>query len=306
MADSSRVSVRAALETVFGTPPAGGATWKEIPITGINPRTNQETTQSQIIVSDAQIRDIIRTARTGAPDLSFELGYGWFDDILAAALRSDWDNDVLENGTTLRSLSLEVAFLDINQFILFSGLRVGTLGLSVQAGQIVTGTVSFMGKGGAISGSSSAGAFTAAADVTPLNAVDNISLLEEGGSTVLGDALAVELNLNNNPRGRPALGTIDPTGIGLGQFQVEGTLTAYFEDDSLYSKFLGFTPSNLDLEFTDANGNELLIEVLALKYAGGDPDVGGNNEDVDIAHAFMAYRDASEGKTLRITRTDAA
>src|SRR5690606_35165316 len=136
-------------------------------------------------------------------------------------------------------------------------------------GEIVTGSLGFMGKTSAIAGST-VGSSTAGAATTsdPMNCVDHISALTEGGSSV--ELLSLELTVANGLRVQPRLGSLTPDGIGYGWFNVTGTIEAYFADATLLTKYFNNTQSSARITLTDGAGNVYVFDIPALRYTDGE------------------------------------
>lgn len=319
MSDASRVVVRAIAESTFGTTPS--AALKTLRTTGFRLKRATQGTVSQEIRSDRQITDWVRTGAHVEGEIPFELIYGNLDqtgcDFLAAAVgASGWTadtdlagaqvgTDLLENGTATKSFTLEAEYNDLTLFHAFKGCRVNALNLSITPGQIITGSLGFMGKidtdpAGATAGT---GAASAAVTGSPMNAVDHVSALTEGGSAI--ELLQLDLAIANGLRLQQIIGSLSPDGIGYGRLAVTGSMRLYFADAALITKYNAATESSLGLTLSDAAGNEYQIQLDAIKYSDFDKPNDGPEGDIIATVPFQAFMDATTGKTIRATRTDA-
>lgn len=314
MADASRVQVRYVAESTWGTTPASAMT--NFRATSARLAAVNNTIITEELRSDGQVADMVRVGVSATASIGFELSYGTLDDFLEGALRSTWatdtglsgaesGTDLLANGTTLKSYTLEGEFSDITQFLILKGCRVGQVSLSFRNQATVTGTIDFTGKVASIAQvTAGTGAATAATTTDVMSAV-NVSGFTEGGSST--EVLAWDLTINNNVRTQPILGTAASSmkGIGLGRFVVTGSLETYFADETLYEKYLDFTATTHALTVADAAGNTYVFSLPRVRYTDGNPDVTGNDTDVILPQAFQAVYDSSTGKTLRVARTAA-
>lgn len=213
----------------------------------------------------------------------------------------------LRNGTTKKSYLLEKRFTDLSpvQSLYYTGMRVGSGDISVVPGEILTGTLSFLGKRGfAQNGplSDVAGITDVAAPAFDVaNAVDNVSTLRLDGSTLDADLTQITFAVNNNTRNKPAVANLGNIDIGLGRFNVEGNITAYFSDRVLYDKFLAFTAHSWEFA-VDVSGNAYLFEFPSIKFSNGVIVAEGNDGDVVANMDFQARRDPTKGYTLAINR----
>ena len=205
---------------------------------------------------------------------------------------------MLRNGTTLRSFSIEQAFLDIGQYHKFSGQRVGSMSLNVEAGSIVTGSFGLQGATVAQNTSTYANSTTAATTTSVLNATSNVGTIIEGGSTLSTALQAITLNLDNGLRNQMAIASKYPQGIGQGRQTVTGSIRAYFEDETLYTKFLNHTYSSLVFDLSDAAGNRIHIELPRIQFMNDAPSPGGIDQDIMEDLQFQAV--ANTGQTHQI------
>lgn len=310
MADSSRAQLYFLEETVWGTTPA--AALKALRFTGESLKPETDGTTSSEIRSDRQVTDWIRTGERAAGDVNFELSYGTFDNLLEGALGARWvvdggglGIDLLENGTVPISFTLEKHLADVAEFLTYRGMRVGRLALSVRPGSILTGTFAFAGKNETTAGVTAGTGAAVAATTTPvMNAVDNVSLINEGGAA-FADVMGIDLTVENNLRQQSALANLSSVGVGRGRCVVTGTIEAYFRNRTLYDKAKNAAASSLSFTLTDSAGNAYGITIPKLKYTGREVTVGGNDQDIMVRLPFQSIRDAATDASIQITRNPA-
>ena len=211
-------------------------------------------------------------------------------------------------GTTRKSFSIEKEFSDKTQFLLFRGMEVSQVQVAVGAGEIMTGTFSFLGGSTARAGTTfGTGGPTAAGTNDVLNGVNDIADIFEGGAALGAGIYITRLafTINNNSRGLPAIGTLGSVDLGHGEFNVTGEATMYFEDGTIYDKFIAGTESDLSFSAADAAGNRYHINFPRIKYATAPVVTPGGNQDVFINLTFQALRDQTYGTTMQIARSPA-
>lgn len=312
MSESNRMAFRYLKETVWGTTPA--AAMKTLRVTGESINDVTATTESQEIRSDRQLADIIRVGKSAAGDVNFELSYGTLDEFLEAALCSTWQTDqglagaeigtdLLENGTTKSSFSLEKQFEDLtNVFLSTKGFRINTLNLNFALRSVITGSFGGMGKRLVPAAASIGTGAAVVAGTNPVISVIDVASMSEGGAAFTA-ATEFSIAIANNLRVQDALGSIDPYGIGYGGFRVTGTLTAYFESLALYQKYSDFTQSSVAISITDSAGNAYVFDLPAVKYSAGEVVAGGGDQDVLVRMPYTSIIDSVSGQMLRVTRT---
>ena len=301
MTDTNRVSLYVLPETTWGTTPAAG-NFEELRYTGESLVFNVETASSSQIRSDRNVSDVVRTQASTSGDVQFELSYGSFDTLLEGLMMGTWATDVLKNGTTLKSFSIEKYFEGLNKYHTFKGLRVSSMSLDLGAGDMVTGSFAFLGKGIATGTSSaSTGTPTAANSNSIFNAVDNVTVLKEGGSTYSDKVMSLSLNVENNLRANQSVGSLEATRIGFGQFNVSGSMSVYFQNQGVFDKFVNGTDSSIEFTLSDGT-NSYNVLIPKVEYTAANVTAGGANSDVMAEVEFTAKYDATNDCTLKITR----
>lgn len=207
----------------------------------------------------------------------------------------------LTNGTTLKSLTMEKAFADKSLYHTYTGMVASQADFSLTAGEILTVNFGFQGKGH-VAGSSSAGTGgpTAAPTNPVMSSVANVARLLEGGASLAAGIYMRELKftINNNVRQRPALGVLGSVGSALGEMTVTGSCSIYFENNTLYNKYLNGTETSLAAVLTDASGNTYIFSMPRVKLSDGEVFAGSSNTDVMAMFQLQALRDPTSGQTM--------
>ena len=291
-------------EVTFGTTPATPA-MTLIRHTGTTLALAKETLQSEEVRSDRQIADFRHGNKSVGGDISGELIYGAYDDLLEATLGGTWTvdtptagTDQLKVGETLTSFTMRRFFSDITQYEVFTGVRFSGLSISIQPNQIATISLSCNGKD--MTTSNIAGATQNAANTNTPFSGHEAGTIKEGGTTYAG-ITGIELSLENGLESAFELGS-DTTGEHIiGRSNVTGTVTAYFSDQTLMNKFINETESSIEFTMTDPAGNTLRFVIPRVKYTGGQPDVSGEG-GVLLSMPFQALYDTTTSTNFFIER----
>lgn len=212
----------------------------------------------------------------------------------------------LRNGTTLHSYTVERSYADVSAFHVFEGMRIGSMTLEFATQAILTGTFGLNGKGLSADTSSVASTTTSPSVSDIMNASDNVGRIWEGGEAVTGIIFQnITVELTNNLRDQNKIGSADLAGIGAGRCEVTGTLTAYFEDNSLLTKFVNNTASNLRFQVTDEEGNSYIITLPRVKFTDHDSPAGGGNADVIQTIPFGATVDDTNTYAIQVDALNA-
>ena len=216
------------------------------------------------------------------------------------------------NGSSLnRSFTMEYAMTDISQFLPFQGLRVNSLSLDVQVGNIITGNFAMLGMShsGMVAATTLPGSPVASQALDVMNAVADVGILFEGGTSLMSAGSfvkSVKLEVTNNLRGQKALGVMGNAGIGLGELVTKGTLEMFVQDAAYYNKWFAGTNSSLSFGFADSAGNGYLVDLEKITFTDGSLSPGGLSDDAMLSLPFQAFYNAGTGRGIRITRAVAA
>lgn len=201
-------------------------------------------------------------------------------------------------GTAIKSFSYERRFTDVGVYTLMAGLRVNTMNLNVQPNSIITGSFGVLGKAGETTDTS----IDATPDAADTNSVmDSFSgAIYEGGS-LIGVVTSIEINVNNNLSPAFVVGDDELAAIFEERCNTSGTVVAFLQDETLMQKFEDETITSLKLKLSDGT-NFYQIKLPRVKYGDAAAPVSGFG-GVTVTMPFQAYRDPSEGASLRIEKS---
>jgi len=219
--------------------------------------------------------------------------------------------DKIGIGTTKKSFSMEKHFTELtNKALIYKGMMVSSMSLSVAYGALVSGGFSFVGLD-AYSVDAAVDFITNARTVTDPAAsqsmngsVDMPFIISDfsGDLTQLGFCIqSVELNLNNNELAKNCIGKAAAQDYSFNTANVEVTLSAYIADDnwdllkkklSQESFSLGFIVKNFDGFYA--------FYIPALQVSFDDPASSGPNQDIIVSMTGMGKVGPNGEKSLYI------
>jgi hypothetical protein len=145
-----------------------------------------------------------------------------------------------------------------------------------------------------------------------MNAVANVGQILEGSTlTALANTFIQELSFTiaNNLRGIQAIGYGYNVDVGVGQLGVTGNLNLYYEDTTIYDKYIAGTESGLSFKIeadmvdgVSGTGNAYIFTFPRVKFSTDNLNVGGLNTDIIENLAWQALRHATYGYTIAIDR----
>jgi len=234
------------------------------------------------------------------------------DDLFEALLGGTWSATgtaggspgTLKCGTNLKTKSFERQFLDIGQYEAFAGCIPSDLTLSFDPAKIIGGTWNIMGMSAPIMSSTSiqgSGTLTTPTTAPPCDTF--IGAITEGGSPI-AVATQCQMTIKTGRSLSPVIGSKFSPDIFMGTILVSGTLSAFFQDNSLATKFYNEVNSTLVLtanELPTSGQRKMVFTLPNIKYSGNKkspPPQGGVVQQLP----FEALYDVSSGTTLQIDR----
>lgn len=303
IANGAQHSLHYIAESTYGTTPST-PTWTPLPHTGTTLALTKDAIESEKLRGDRQVEDFRHGNKSIGGDVSSELEYGAFDDILEAVMCGTWATNVLKAGTTRRSFTLERKFADLAtaEFHRYTGVEFNSMAISIAPNAMVSTTFSVVGKDLALATSEVASS-TYSSDVgnTPFDSFTGS--ITEGGSSI-ATVTSLEMTIENGLEPLFSVGADTTNRPSIGKSRVTGTLTTYFDSKALYEKFINETASEIVCTLTDTAGNDIEIDIPNVKYNSGQPDVSGEGA-VTVAMDFVALYSSSDASQLVITRTAA-
>lgn len=289
-------------EVTFGTTPSGNFTTLPFNTSSLN--LSKDRVQGNEIQSDRIPRVDRHGNRQVGGDISVDLRKGDFDTLIECLMFNDFaTDDTITCGTTFKSLSIEDYAADIDQARLFTGCGVSSATFSIAPNQMVTTTFSIVGSDMAISTSEKT--VDAASSNQPFDSYSgDIFLNNVGGSdTAIANVTSLEFSVDNGLNPTFIVGTSATPQLEYGMAMVEGTLTAYFEDEALIDRFINETETELTVSVDDPTGsNPYEFFFPRIKINGADVSLD-NPQSRIITMPFVSIYDSSAQSNLVITRT---
>lgn len=297
IATSNGEELRISVEPAFGsvTP---NPMFAKMRITSESIVSEFTNTQSEELRSDRARADSVRVGSAVSGDIQFELSAKSFDGIIQAALCGIWTypsagKSIVKNGVYKPSFVIQKNFTDADSALRhnFYGVRIDQLSLTLTPGEIVTGSVSVMGKVGELVST----AFDGQSDfpyesTSPMNAANNVqSITLDGASSDWLNSLTI--NVANNLRALNAIGSLGPVAINYGVMDITGDISIYFQNSTTYNKFVNNTAIALIATIQDADNNYYKITIPRLKLETADITAGGLDQDLTIDATYRAMYD---------------
>lgn len=271
------------------------------------PRISDSLNMTRGQVADNSLRPdrAPRNVRLGnkAVGGSVQVAYGpnTFNTLLEAAARNTFTSDVLKfPGTTDKSFTCEIGYTDSSLFRTFTGVRVNTFTLNVPSGnQNVTAEIEVVGENGANGTSTidAGGGISDATDAQPFVHLD--ASFEEGGSTI-AYVTGVQVKVENQQQPVYVAGSATARGVVAGMAKVTLQITALFESNALFTKFINETLSSFKFTLTSGTSSEEWY-FPNIKYISSNIPTGGDGPVVQTVTAEALW-DTPTGCVFKVTR----
>lgn len=297
-AQGSRSSLSYIVESTFGTTPAGNFT--NLPFSTHSLNLTKDRVAGNDIQSDRMPRVDRHGNRQVGGDIAVDLRDADYDELLEAAMLNTWSTNVLKVGTTPKFFSIEDYAADIDQARVFTGCTVNTMGVSLAPNQMVTTTFGIVGKDMTISGTEKTQ--DAASGAAPFDSYSgDLSIGDVGSGSASAIVTGLDFTLTNGYAPTFVVGDDSAPSLEFGRAEVEGTLSAYFEDAALINRFLNETETEIEVSVGDGS-NTMTFLFPRVKINSADVGVDGPTSRV-ISMSFVGLYDSTEGTNLKITRS---
>ena len=258
--------------------------------------------QSDEIRNDAEIADFRLGARHVEGTASAELSYGTFDDLLAAALRGTWASDTLVAGILRPSFTFVDFNADINDlpYTIYRGCEVNSMNIKISASAMVTVEFGIIGRTMEQRAALPSGWTVGNRTVT--SPMDGFSggLSSNGVKNNVITELSIDIDNGIEPRF--VVGSKYSIRPGAKRRNVTGSLTAYFEDNTLRLAYLNELPQAIVMTLSDgASGNTYEITMPKVKLTEAPRPIDGEG-DIMQNISYRGLLDATAKTSIKIVR----
>lgn len=244
-------------------------------------------------------------ASTVAGDIPVDLSIDTYNPFIESSLQGAFAAGTAKAGTTRKSFSILREFSDISadQFLLYTGCEVSQWTLSAAANGLAKSTFSMLGRSATAPATADpATSYVAAGTSEPFDTFSGEMTIDGSASCIVTD---YTVNVNNGLEAKYAVGcegSEDPT---VAQSIVDGSLSVYLEDMTLYKKFINDQSLSLSLKLVDADANYITVAIPnAVISSGTQPDVTADGA-IMLPISFTAHYHAGTGSHISVTSVTA-
>lgn len=258
--------------------------------------------QSEEIRNDAEVADFRLGTRHVEGTATGELSYGTFDPLIAGALRGVWQADSVVGGILRQSFT----FIDYNAdvtdlpYTVYRGCEINTMAINISAAAMTTIEFGVIGRS-----MEQLKTLPAGWTINPRSAtapMDGFSGSLQSNGQILNVITEMAINIDNGIEPRFVVGSKFSIKPGSKRRNVTGTMTAYFEDNSLRLAFLNELEQSIVLAISDGNaGNTYEITMPRTKLTEAPRPIDGEG-DIMQNMAYRGLLDAATGNSIKIVR----
>lgn len=301
MAEGSRYASYFVRETSSGVTPSN-PTLDVFRATKSGLDINITALQSEELRNDAEIADFRLGTRHVEGTATGELSYGTFDLLMAAALRGSWQDDIVVGGVERPSFTFVDYNADINDlpYTVYRGCEVNTLALNVSAAAMTTIEFGLIGRSmEQLAELPDGWTVNTRTATSPMDGFSG-SLMANGQPISVITEMAI--NIDNGIEPRFVVGSKFSIKPSTKRRNVKGTMTAYFEDNSLRLAYLNELEQDIVLQVSDGNaGNTYEITMPRVKITEAPHPVDGEG-DIMQNLSYQGLLDAASGNSIKIER----
>ena len=304
-AQGSRSRLSYAVQTNFDTAATTG--FVALPYTTSALNLSKDRVAGTDIQTDRMPRHDRHGNRQVGGDIVADLREEDFDPFLESVMLNTFATNDLTIGTSPKYFTIEDYAADIDQARLFTGCTVSSMNVSIAPNQMVTATYNIVGKDMSISATeqnNGGSGITASSDNSPFDAYSGVVKLDDkdaSSAATIALVTSIDFTLNNSFAPTFVVGSAAAPALEVGRAEIEGTMTAYFEDAALINRFINETESELTVQVGDGT-NTLDFFFPRIKINSADVSVDGPTSRV-INMSFVALYNSTDTTSFKITRS---
>lgn len=307
MASGSRHNVYFVAESVSGTTPTNPQL-SVFRCTKDSLDVSIKYIESKEIRNDREKGDLTPGTQSVEGVLGAELSFGSFDGLISAALCGDWTANVVKSGVGRKSFTFITEQSDFTtlKYDIYRGCEINKISFKENAEGNIEIEFGIVGRTFELASALPTGAtILDRTTSSPMNALTG-TIKESGASA--GIITEADISIENGIEPRFVVGSKFSIVPSIKSRTVSGSVSAYFEDQSLRQKYLNGTDSSLELTIVDPtdSGKKYIITEPRIKYKSAKKDVGSSDDDIIIKLDYQAQPDLTNGYSIKIERVGAA
>ena len=284
MSSGAKVVSHIIPEVTPGVTPTG--TWDTLRLTG-NALTPTVNTQVSDEITDTRLsQGSVATSIDIGGDLTAELSFGSFDQLLEAAFYGNCTSNVLSVGDTRHTFSIAKGYDDVGVYGVFKGAHVSTFALDIPSDGKITATFNMACLDYADSETPIV-VSPNAPTTTPFLSNNNVGTILVNGQSLEGVACvsAMTVNLDNSLQTQRCLGSesLGPGAHIATEAAITGSITLAWSKRAweIWKNTFTRAPIGVVFPITDSLGNKYTFNFPAVEVDGELPN-GGKRDLIEV------------------------
>lgn len=272
-------------EVTPGMTPTTGK-WSTLRLTG-NALTPTVNTAASDEITDSRLsQGSVATSTDINGDLTAELSFGSFDQLLEAAFYGNWTNNVLAIGDVRHTFSIAKGYMDVGVYSLFKGAHVSTFALDIPSDGKITTTFGMA----CLDYDDSDTPIVAAPEgptTTPFLSNKDVGTILVDGKSLEGVACvsAMTVSLDNSLQAQRCIGSsrLGPGAQIATEAAITGTIVLAWSKRAweIWKNTFTRLPIGIQFPITDSLGNKYIFDFPAVEVDGELPS-GGKRDLVEV------------------------
>lgn len=289
-AQANDTAISYAMEPTYGVPATGN--YQRTRFTGENFKATDTTQRPDEINAAIEASQAVLTQTAVAGTLSGALSYGTYDDLLAAVLGAEWNNNTLINGAVVKTWTISE---QINsKWLVRPGSYCTRAQLTFAQGSFASVAFDFSCKQQMLADADPATTYTDAPSGVVFDTVDNFVGITVDNQTPDGCVKQVQITLDRDGSGSDyGMGHAGACGIRPGQILASGSLQIFFKTWDLYQLWAAGTHGQIGITVKDATGNEYGFGFLNATLR--NPVINAGSKNTSIVATFDIEGNPQDG-----------
>lgn len=191
-------------------------------------------------------------------------------------------------------------------YFYYNGIQISQMSFNFETGAILNGTFDVVGlKETATTTEKSGSIYENPPSYTLMNSVSSVTAIDLGGASASTEFSNMNITVNNNINQAKAIGTLGAAALAAFTLEITADTTVYFEDVTLYNKYLTAQSFYVDITLKDGDGNYIVISMPKAKFESLDAPIDGKDNFMMQNGSLRALRDANENYMMQIAFIDA-
>lgn len=188
----------------------------------------------------------------------------------------------------------------------YRGMKISTMNFNFATGSILNGSFGTLGLTEEATNTSITGeTLIPVQSYSIMNSVSSIgSIYIEGLNLGTCKFSSLDLTYDNQMQAAKSIGVLGACQTSSYSVQISGNVEVYFQDLSLYNKFLAAQSFGVTIILTDGDGNSIGMNMPKCKFETLDTPISGKDQFLMQSGSFKALRDSTDDYMFKLSLID--